>query len=401
MHPVLTPRDLLAPRKVCSGWGRRADVGSLARDLGRHATIIQGSRHLASSGVIEEIRESLRQAEISSTILGEIHHEPRVEDVDSLVTRLREESGADFESTFVLGIGGGAALDLAKAVSAVATNRHFDSVLDGLEGVGRGLEITRAPLPFVAMPTTAGTGSEATKNAVISSDPGVEPPFKKSLRHESCVARLVILDPELTVSCPPEVTARCGLDAITQLIESILSCRSTALTSAIAWHGLELAVPMLEIAVTEPGNRGAREALSQAAFLSGLCLANSGLGLAHGVAPALGMIADVSHGLACGLMLPTALEANREVREAEVARFARLLDPGLRANPRDAEVAPLAPRLVGELLKNVGLPRKLSEVGVKREQLPAIVQGSRGNSMRGNPREVADSELTRMLEDLL
>src|SRR5262249_57137848 len=142
-----------------------------------------------------------------------------------------------------------------------------------------------ASLPVLAMPTTGGTGSEATKNAVISS---FDPPFKKSLRSEQMVPRIVLVDPELAVSVPPQVTAWTGMDAITQLLESYISKRATTATQDIAWSGLGFAVPRIVEAFTSGTSRRAREALSQAALLSGLALANSGLGMAHGVAAARG-----------------------------------------------------------------------------------------------------------------
>ncbi len=390
------PFDFLSPQKICFGWGRRNELGELASQLGTKAFLIQGSRHLKSSGELKSLSDSLASKNIECVELGEIHREPRVEDVDQLVESIRPQLT---DQSFVIGIGGGAAIDLAKAVSAVATNQQFQSVADGLEGVGKGYSIETPPVPFLAMPTTSGTGSEATKNSVISSNPEIQPPYKKSLRSNLMMPDLVLIDPELTCSVPAEVTARCGMDAVTQLIESILSKRATSLTTHLAWHGLELALPAISKAVHEPNNRQAREAMSKAAYLSGLCLANSGLGLAHGVAPPLGMHCDVPHGLACALMLPSALDVNRFVREAEVAKFIKLFDKSLE-NLSDAEASELASDKIRELLTELKIPTRLSEVGVQRDQIPDIVKGSRGNSMSGNPREVTDEELTQIMESL-
>ena len=389
--------DLLLPQQTAFGWGRFTEAGTLARSLGSHALVISGSRHLESAGVLERLQGLLEDAEVTSQILGHARREPRVHDVDSLIPPLRASIDAhDQERTLVIGIGGGAALDLAKALSAMATNRHFESVRDGLEGVGQGYAIEQRPLPMLAIPTTAGTGSECTKNSVISSNDDDEKLFKKSLRSNQMVPDIVLVDPQLGVSVPPEITAFTGMDAITQLIESASSCRARPVTTALAMHGLELGAGQLERAVLEPDNREAREAMSHAAYLSGIALANSGLGMAHGVAPALGILADVPHGLACAIMLPAALEANRSVRAREIATLARLLTG--REFSSDDEAARAAPEAVLELQSRIGISPKLSDHGVTREQIPAIVAGSRGNSMSGNPRAIEDDELTEILE---
>ncbi len=163
----------------------------------------------------------MHEAGLTVVPLATIAHEPLVADVDAAVDRLLESDPC--AGDLVVAVGGGSAIDLAKAVAALATNRHGHGVTDFLEGVGKGLKIEVPPLPVLAMPTTAGTGSEATKNAVISS---TDPPFKKSLRSELMVPRIVVIDPEMTVSLPPDVTAHTGMDAITQLIESYLSRRA-------------------------------------------------------------------------------------------------------------------------------------------------------------------------------
>jgi alcohol dehydrogenase class IV len=278
----------------------------------------------------------------------------------------------------------------------MATNAPGGSVVDYLEGVGRGLAI-RAPLPaLVAIPTTAGTGAEATKNAVISS---YDPPFKKSLRSEWLLPRAVLIDPELTVSLPAAVTAHSGLDAITQLIESYISRRAQPIPQALARDGLRLAAPALLAALRQPGNRQAREAMAHAALLSGMALANSGLGMAHGVAAALGVHCRISHGLACGFLLPIALRTNRPVCTQQYAELAASL--GLVKNDSTEQAADALLAQIETLCRDVGLPERLADLGVRREQLPAVVRSSRGNSMDGNPRMITDEELTKILEQAL
>jgi alcohol dehydrogenase class IV len=246
------------------------------------------------------------------------------------------------------------------------------------------------------MPSTAGTGAEATKNAVISS---YDPPFKKSLRDDRLMPRIALVDPELTVTVPPAVTAAGGMDAITQLIESYVSRKWRQIPRALAVQGLRMAVPAIVEAVEHGDSRAAREAMAHAALLSGMALANSGLGMAHGVAAALGTHCHVPHGVACAMMLPSAIRTNLEVCQAEFARLGHLLFRGNLGAPGDAAAA--FAEEIEKLCNRLPVPRRLSQVGVTAEQIPALVQSSHGTSMSGNPRELADAELTSILEGLL
>jgi alcohol dehydrogenase class IV len=386
--------DFLAPPRIVFGWGRRTEVGRLAVTLGRRALVVTGSRTLAADGRLDEILASVRQAGLEVLPAVAIDHEPEAADVDRAVEHFRAHRAGDGD--FVLAVGGGSAIDLAKAAAALLTQTAGAPTRDYLEGVGRGLEIESPPLPVLAMPTTAGTGSEATKNAVISS---YDPPFKKSLRNDQMVPRIVLVDPELTVSLPPRPTAWTGMDAVTQLIESYTTKRARPIAQTLAIDGLRRAGPALVAAVREGSNRAAREAMSQAALLSGLALANSGLGMAHGVAAALGAVCRVPHGLACAVMLPVAMRINRPVREREFARIGEALAG--HAFESDAAGADAAFNFVDGLVRELTIPTRLGEIGVRREQLGAIVAGSRGNSMNGNRREVPDSELHDLLERML
>jgi alcohol dehydrogenase class IV len=374
--------DFLTPAKIVFGWGRRREVGVLGRTLGRRAFLLSSR---SAKRVQEELAASLRAEGVELLPLATLAHEPEVDDVDHTVAQIRAQGAA--EGDFVLAVGGGSVIDLAKAVAAMATNDESPTVRDYLEGVGRGLQIVRAPLPVLAMPTTAGTGAEATKNAVISVP---DPPCKKSLRDDRLMPRIALIDPELTVAVPPAVTAASGMDAITQLIESYVSRKSQPIPQALAVQGLRMAVPAIVEAVTNGGSQSAREAMAHAALLSGMALANSGLGMAHGVAAALGTLCHVPHGVACAIMLPAAIRANAELCKREVAMLNHVAFGG----DDFAEQ-------IEELCNRVGVPRRLSQVGVASEHIPALVKNSRGASMSGNPRELTDAELTAILEDLL
>lgn len=388
--------SFLAPRQIVFGWGRRAELGTLATGLGRRAFLVSGSRTLERTGVIDQLVALLQSAEVEVLGFPVESREPEVRDVDQLTNAFRSLNPTNKD--VVIAVGGGSTIDLAKAAGALATNRHGESVVDFLEGVGRGLQIIESPLTFIAVPTTAGTGAEATKNAVISSNADESSkPYKKSLRSDMMVPRLVLIDPELTVSVPATTTAYTGMDAITQLIESYISRRAAPIPRALCLQGLQLAVPALAAAVSDGTSRQSREAMSHAALLSGMALANSGLGFAHGVAAALGVTCQVPHGLACAVMLPTALRVNREVSQTSLAELERLFDP---ANADDASAADAFIVRIEHLCQSVGIPSRLQDIGVRQEQIPGLVPGSRGNSMSGNPRDVSDNELQDLLERL-
>jgi alcohol dehydrogenase class IV len=190
------------------------------------------------------------------------------------------------------------------------------------------------------------------------------------------------------------------MDAITQLIESYISRKARPIPQALSIQGLKLAVPAIAEAVANGSSRSARERMAHAALLSGIALANSGLGLAHGVAPALGTHCRIPHGLACAVMLPVALRFNLPVRQAELGELGRQV-LGLGPQVVDADAAAAFIAEITAICRRIKIPERLGKLGVRREQIPAIVKSSRGSSMSGNPRDVSDDELTQLLEDLL
>jgi len=390
--------DLLLPRRIIFGWGRRAEIGALAADWGHRAWIVCGSRTLETSGRARELIVTLAAAKIAGEVFWTQTGEPTVADVDQAAGELRRQLDrlGPAPGHWVLGFGGGSAIDLAKAVAALITNAAGASVAEYLEGIGSGRILTAAPLPLAAIPTTAGTGSETTKNAVITS---LTPAAKKSLRAPGLLPQLIVVDPELTVSVPPQVTAWTGLDALTQLLESYVSRRAQPITRAWCREGLRDLLPALRTAYLDGANRPARERLAHAALLSGMALTNSGLGMAHGVAAALGAIGNVPHGLACAVMLPATLRANYSVCKNDLAELAPLVCGRGFSYASAAALALID--AIEELSRQLHIPAKLSELGITAIQIPSIVTGSSGNSMSGNPREIDDAELTVILEQML
>lgn len=382
--------DLLLPRKIVFGAGRRREIGDVTKNLGVHAILVFGSRTLQKLGVTGQLADDLRSSGIS--VLGEafISNEPETGDVDRVLEEFRSKLQP---GTIIVALGGGAALDLGKAAAALLPQKSAAPVKEYLEGVGSGLKLIEAPLPVVAVPTTAGTGAEATKNAVISC---YDPMFKKSLRDDRMMPDVALVDPELALHCPLKVTAESGMDAVTQLFESYVSKKRQPVTDALIEQGLPMAFEALTLLAEDLGNLEARTKMAHAALLSGICLANAGLGMAHGVAPSLGIHCRVTHGAACALMLPPALRTNKDVCLDRYGKLSRLLlgDPSL----SDTAATEKMIEKVEELCDRLGTPRTLSELGVDPQKIPEIARDSKGNSMSGNPKELSTEDVEEILQ---
>ncbi|HPU06882.1 MAG TPA: iron-containing alcohol dehydrogenase [Thermogutta sp.] len=386
--------DLIVPRKIIFGWGRRTALREELPRLGKRVLVISGSRTLEKAGLFDELQQLVMEGGLDWQIVARIHSEPTVTDVDEVSNAVRALGVR--QGDIVLAVGGGSAIDLAKAVAAMVTQDPGASIRDYLENIGRNLKLIQPALPVVAVPTTAGTGAEATRNAVICSH---DPPVKKSLRDDRIMPYLAVVDPELTVSNSRAITAAAGMDAITQLIESYVSVRRRPIPQILAPQALRIAFQCLPNAFTNPMDRTAREGMAFAALISGICLANSGLGMAHGVAAALGALGEVPHGIACAVMLPVALQVNRSVCPSELAYLARIAFDQKFAN--DEEAIDYLISEVRNLQAKLEIPDRLSKLGIHRELIPAIVNESRGSSMSGNPKQLKDDELMEVLEQIL
>ncbi len=281
--------------KIIFGPGKRNELAAELRSRGNRVLLLTGSSSVHNSGHGDEIITALKRANLD--VKHEmIAHEPSPSLIDQIVEKHRQ-SGAEV----IVAVGGGSVMDAGKAISAMIP--VDGSIRDYLEGVGEkkhpGLKI-----PFIAMPTTSGTGSEMTKNAVIS-EVG-EKGFKKSLRHENFIPELAIIDPEMMLSCPSKLTAASGMDAFSQLLESYLSTKANPMTDALALQGLkQIKKHLLRAFLEGEQNLEARSGMALAAMFSGITLAHAGLGLVHGFASPLGGFYYIPHGVACGsLMAP-------------------------------------------------------------------------------------------------
>jgi len=381
--------------KIVFGAGVSAQIPALAAEFGRRALLVTGSKSLVQSPHWPRLSQSLRDQGLffeQATVDGE----PSPTLVDDLAARFRSS-----QIEVVIGIGGGSVLDAAKAVAGLL--RAERSVMDYLEGVGPELPYTGPEVPFIAVPTTAGTGSEATKNAVLS----LQGPdgFKKSFRHDKLVARYAVVDPDLLTGCPPALIAANGMDAFTQLLESYVSTRANAFTDALALSGMRAARDALLGWYMGEGDVAAHRAgMAYAALLSGITLAQVGLGSVHGLAAPLGAFFPMPHGVVCGTLVAECTRANlrvmaeRDAGNPAIARYAevgRLLadDAGL---DRVAALHALTVTL-DHWTEAMALPR-LAAFGMRETDIANVVANCRGNSMKTNPVVLADAEVAAILE---
>ncbi|RPI22607.1 MAG: iron-containing alcohol dehydrogenase, partial [Acidobacteria bacterium] len=339
-------QGLTVPGRVVFGDGKISELPDWLASLGaaKDVFLVFGHTHAENTGLREQVEQSLIRNGFQVVGRFQVQGEPTADMVDAAAAMCREQKGQ-----VIIGCGGGSVIDCAKAVAAMATNPG--GVREYLEGVGRST-LTARPLPVVAAPTTAGTGSEATRNAVLSV---TELGIKRSLRHPALVPQVALLDPELTWTSSPAVTAASGMDALTQMIESCITVKRHPETTLLALVGLSPIRTALRACYRNPKSREARAAMAQSAFLSGVCLANSGLGLVHGIASGLGAVKGLAHGFICAVLLPHALRLNRAAAEVELteALSAFLHEP---ANPGTIEKGI---KEIEDLKKDLGLPSDL------------------------------------------
>lgn len=375
------------------GAGALAKLPAIARSYGSHALLVTGAASLRSSRFWDQVTSGLK-ANGMSWLHVKVPGEPSPHMVDEAVRALHAEP-----IDVVIGIGGGSALDAAKAIAGLL--KPGNSVMDHLEGAGPELPYAGPSVPFIAVPTTAGTGSEATKNAVLSL-PGVAG-FKKSFRDEKLVAEYALVDPDLLATCPPAVIAANGMDALTQLLESFVSNRAAPLTDSLAVGGLAAARDGLRALYSDAGNAVAREQMAYAALVSGITLAQVGLGSVHGLAAPLGAFFPIPHGVACGTLVAAATRINIE--------SLRLRDPAHPALEKYAQAGRLLSKRAGlgtvaahaalvdtlqMWTRELELPM-LGHYGVTQADIPRVVANSRGSSMKTNPVLLDDSEIGAIL----
>ena len=375
--------------RILFGPGVIGEAAPTAAALGHRAAVVASADVQRSLALLDE----LRAHGVAPTLLP-VTGEPTL-DMVRVGVRRALEAGCDL----VVGLGGGSALDAGKAIAALLANGG--DPLDYLEVIGRGKALTHPSHPYIAIPTTAGTGAEVTRNAVLASP---EHRVKASLRSPHLYPRLALVDPELTHSLPPELTASTGLDALTQLIEPFVSTGASALTDAICREGIRLAARSLRRVCRNGRDTAAREDMALASLLGGLALANAKLGVVHGFAAPLGGLYRAPHGAICARLLPLVMEANVRALQARAA--------GAPALERYAEIARIftgrseatiaeGVAWVRSLCSDLEIPA-LRSYGLAPADLPALVaEAQRASSTKGNPISLTVEELTEIVRQAL
>jgi alcohol dehydrogenase class IV len=371
--------------RIVFGAGTLPQAAAAAAEWGRRILLVAADRS-ERAGSFRSLLEAHSEVVVDLPVSGE----PTIESVSQGVQVARQA-----RCDVVIGIGGGSVLDSGKAIAALVTNGG--EALDYLELIGRGQSLTRPTAPYIAIPTTAGTGAEVTRNAVLGS---TEHRVKVSLRSPLMLPRLAIVDPELTYSLPPDITACTGLDALTQVLEPFVSHANNPLTDALCREGLLRAARALRVVCENGRDVAAREDMALVSLLGGLALANAKLGAVHGLAGPLGGMFPAPHGATCAALLPHVMAVNiaalqcRQADSGALQRYdevARILTGNLQARAVDGAA------WVAQLCRELRIPG-LRAYGVAEADFPALVhQAARASSMQGNPIPLEADELTEIL----
>jgi alcohol dehydrogenase class IV len=371
--------------RIIFGAGTLREAGAAAKEFGQRALVVTGRDAKRAVPLLKILREAGVGA-VTFSVTGE----PELSTIEQ-GTALAEKENCKL----VIGFGGGSALDAAKAIAAMLANEG--ALLDYVEIVGRGKALTKPSAPFIAIPTTAGTGSEVTRNAVLASP---EHKLKVSLRSPLMLAKVAIVDPELTCDLPPALTASTGLDALTQLIEPFVCLRANPMTDGLCIEGIRRAARSLRTAFNDGKNKSAREDMALASLFGGLALANAGLGAVHGFAGPIGGSFPAPHGAICAALLPYVMTAN--------LRALRQRAPDSVALSRYGEVARLLTGNAGgtaddgvdwirKLVADLKIPR-LGAYGIHEEHIASLVaKAASASSMKANPIALTPEELTATL----
>ncbi len=378
----MPPFTFQTPPRIHFGWGVLDLLPSEAVRLGSRPMVVSG-RSLRESGRLEQVLTALRDAGLTPSSYEGVPPEPDTAALQSCMDAV-SENGADS----VIGIGGGSVMDVAKAAAALAGNGSAADYWNGKPVPEHGR-------PILMLPTTAGTGSEVTWVTVLVEK---ESRRKASIRGGGMMPTVALVDPALTLTCPPHVTASSGMDAYVQAVESFTSRGANPMTDALSLQAARLTAQWLETAVREPDHREAREAMAMGSMLAGIALNTSRLGLVHGLAHPLGAVTGAAHGVLCGLLMPPVMRFNREASAPRYALLAREL--GIMGGEDDEVATDALIRFTEGLLTRLGIPQRLVEVGfdpadcdwVARETMPS-------GSTKANPRSVTEADALAVISD--
>jgi len=372
--------------KVIFGAGKLRSAGGTIKTAGKRPLVVVGKNVQRAEPLLALMRENNVEGATFS-----VSGEPTIQTVRDGVALAKKEN-----CDWVIGIGGGSVLDAGKAIAAM--RRNDGDVLEYLEIIGQGKPLTESPARYLAIPTTAGTGSEVTRNAVLASP---EHRLKVSLRSANMIPGVALVDPELTYDLPPGITASTGFDALTQLIEPYVCSRANPMTDPLCLDGIRYVATSLPTVVHYGHDREARAKMSLASLFGGIALANAGLGAVHGFAGPIGGMFSAPHGEICAALLPHVMEMNlRALREREpknnaINRYDRVARILL---GNDSETADAGVEWVQELVNDFKIPR-LGSHGIKPEHIAEIVKNAmNASSMKANPIKLTEAELGEILQ---
>jgi len=370
----------LSPNKIILGNGAVGEVGKEAKKLGGSKALIVTDPGVAKAGLLKPVQESLKAENISCGVFDRVEPEPPARMVDDCIRTVVEG-----KYDLVIGMGGGSSLDTAKNAAVVAVNGG--KILDYV-----GVDVPKKPgLPKILLPTTAGTGSEVTRVTVITDEAENE---KKVVFSELMIGNVGIVDPMLTLSMPPHVTADTGMDALVHSIETYVSRNATPFSDILAIQAIRMIARNLPVAYREPNNKEARYMMSLAATVSGLAFASGGLGAVHALAYVLGTEYHLSHGRTNALMLPYVVDFNKSASIPRYARIAGAMDDGA-ARLSEKEAAEKLPDILKKLLKTVGIPIRLADYGITEKVMSTLVAGGMKHKrlFATNPRDLTEDDV--------
>ena len=381
--------EFTSPTKIIFGTGTLREAGAIAGEFGKRALVVTG-REAGRAGPALKILGAAGVSAATFAVAGE----PELSTIERGTAFARQEN-----CTLVIGFGGGSAIDAGKAIAAMLANEG--SLRDYLEIIGRGQALTKPSVPFIAIPTTAGTGSEVTRNAVLASP---EHKLKVSLRSPLMLAKVALVDPELTYDLPPAATASTGLDALTQLIEPFVCSRANPMTDEICLEGIRRIARSLRVAFGNGQNQTAREDMAMASLFGGLALANAGLGAVHGFAGPIGGSFPAPHGAVCAALLPHVMSTNLRAlrqRAPDGEALRRYDEVGRRLTGNSTATADTGVEWVHQLVADLQIPR-LGSYGIKSEHVAELVRKSlQASSMKANPIALTPEELAETLRQAL
>jgi len=361
------------------------EIGEYIKGYGKKLLFIYGKNSLKKSNKYQIIIDSLKKSNIDFVEYSGIKNEPDPDLVDSVVD-FCEKNNIDF----ILAIGGGSVIDTAKAASALITNKKC--IENYLENVGLNYKIENTPVPWIAVPTTSGSGAEVTKNSVITS---YKKKYKKSFRDSRLLARMVLADPMLTLSLPQKETAFGGMDALCQLIESYTTKKRNNYCMSLSLYFIPIAIKSLKTLASNLLDTGARKNMLQASIASGITLANSGLGAVHGFASGIGGMFDIPHGLICAILLPHIIKFNSD-RDKNI--YADIVNYYYKDSSNN--IVKFIDEIF-ELNKILNIPYDFKEFKIDKNLAEEIIERSTGSSMSGNPISFNPEELKKFIENLL